>query len=67
MSWIHKEYTIVKNEGRFRVYDVGYFGEDGGKEYVLLRDCYDHDVAERFVAGLNVEKEMVKRVKGNER
>lgn len=63
MSWIHKEYTIVEN----RVYDVGYFGEDGGKEYVLLRDCYDHSVAERFVARLKVEKEMVKRVKGKKK
>ena len=63
MSWIHKEYTIVEN----RVYDVGYFGEGGGKEYVLLQDCYDHGVAERFVAGLNVEKEMVTRVKGKKK
>ena len=67
MSWIHKEYTIVEHEGMFRVYDVGYFGEDGGKEYVLLHDCYDHGVAERYVAGLKVEKEMVKRMKGKKK
>ena len=67
MSWVHKEYNIVEHEGKFRVYDVGYFGEDGGKEYVFLNDCYDRGVAERYVSGLMVEQEMVKRMKGKKK